>query len=299
MRLSPKDEVEPIPREIPSGAPIEMPREITMKLASSHSILAGMVGIFQTVSAAVTIYRSLGDQINRYGYAAFGLTVIPYALMSIINLIAGLLTPTYHTLYMVSSWEMEEAKAQHGRFHGVVGRVIENKTDDSGHLRPLESRFWPEPLVRIFKKYGITPLNFKGYTSLALKVNQLPIYERSRHPSAFRLLLTIVLPMPLIIIYFLTDFDAGKSSRSQRAWVMCWLLFGISGSPIAYFQETHNRASRIPFSKLRPGFLNDSHDLLLTRILVVLIFGTAAIGGMVTVGQMLMEYGTCELLPGE
>jgi hypothetical protein len=334
MRLSPRDVVEPIPREISSGAPSEIPREITIKLASSYDIVAGMVGIFQTVSAALTIYRSRGDQINRYGYAAFGLTVIPYALMSIINLIAGLMTPTYQSLYMVSSWEMEEAKAQHGRFDGVVGRVVENKTDDPGRPRWLKSRFWQELHLRIFKlcegsmfvqlynayqhqllakllamllaKLQLNAYQHQLLAKLLAKLQlnayqlepQLHATKRSRHPRVFGLLSTVI-PMPLIIIYFLTHFDPGKSTGAQRSWIMCWLIFGISGSPFSLFEESHDPNYRIPFSKLRPGFLDDSHDLLLTRILAVLIFGIAAVGGMVTVGHMLMEYGTCELLPGE
>jgi hypothetical protein len=248
MRLSPRDVVEPIPREISSGAPSEIPREITIKLASSYDIVAGMVGIFQTVSAALTIYRSRGDQINRYGYAAFGLTVIPYALMSIINLIAGLMTPTYQSLYMVSSWEMEEAKAQHGRFDGVVGRVVENKTDDPGRPRWLKSRFWQELHLRIFKLCELLDkLLAKLLAKLQLNAYQLALEPQllatkrssSRHPRVFGLLSTVI-PMPLIIIYFLTHFDPGKSTHAQRSWIMCWLIFSISGSPFSLFEESHD-----------------------------------------------------------
>jgi hypothetical protein len=41
------------------------------------------------------------DQVQQYGYAAFGLTVVPYALMSIINLLGNLMLPGYPVRILV------------------------------------------------------------------------------------------------------------------------------------------------------------------------------------------------------
>ena len=70
------------------------------------------------------MYETRGDQIERYGYAAFGLTVAPYLVMSIINLIGTVLTPDYSTLFMIESEIMEEAGQSDGAcFRGAVGRL--------------------------------------------------------------------------------------------------------------------------------------------------------------------------------
>jgi hypothetical protein len=79
-------------------------------------------------------------------YAAFGLTLLPYLVMSVVNLVGNLVTPTYPTLYMVDSYELEgyysEIAAQHGerkrnpRSQGplailAVGRIIQENKDKS------------------------------------------------------------------------------------------------------------------------------------------------------------------------
>ena len=72
----------------------------------------------------------MGDQIQRYGYAAFGLTVAPYLLMSIVNLLGTMLTPDYPCLYLVSSEVMDEAARREGaRFEGMVAssKVIQEE----------------------------------------------------------------------------------------------------------------------------------------------------------------------------
>jgi hypothetical protein len=65
--------------------------------------------IAQTFFGTTTLYRTIGDQIDRYGYAAFGLTVTPYAYMSLIKLFANLLCPEFPARYLVESLAMREA----------------------------------------------------------------------------------------------------------------------------------------------------------------------------------------------
>jgi hypothetical protein len=84
-----------------------------------------LIGLGQAIFAVFTLYKTRGDQIARYGYAAFGLTVAPYAFMSIINLVGNYFCPTYPAMYMVESSVMAEARARGGYFHGVVGKLAE------------------------------------------------------------------------------------------------------------------------------------------------------------------------------
>jgi len=95
----------------------------TYEISSSYSFTKAAIAIIQTVYGSVSLYRVRGDQVNRFGYAAFGLTVIPYILMSIINLFGQIATPDYNTLYMVHSEEMDEARRRGGVFDGVIGTI--------------------------------------------------------------------------------------------------------------------------------------------------------------------------------
>jgi hypothetical protein len=96
---------------------------LSYHMSSSYSFTKSAVAIGQTIYASITLFRARGDQITVYGYAAFGLTVIPYIIMSVLNLVAQVLAPDYSALYMVHSEEMEEARRRGGVFDGAVGTL--------------------------------------------------------------------------------------------------------------------------------------------------------------------------------
>jgi hypothetical protein len=105
------------------GRPVkQLPRSPV--IGASYSIPKAAIGGAQLVYAVVTLYQSRGNQIDTFGYSAFGLTVIPYALMSLVNLIGSLVTPDYHALHLVASDVMEEAIRRGACFDGVVGRLV-------------------------------------------------------------------------------------------------------------------------------------------------------------------------------
>jgi hypothetical protein len=79
-------------------------------VSASYSFPKTFIAVVQLLYAAFTLGRASGGQITEYGYAAFGLTVTPYPLMSLVNLAGGLVTPSYPALYLISSSVMEEAK---------------------------------------------------------------------------------------------------------------------------------------------------------------------------------------------
>jgi hypothetical protein len=47
------------------------------RIPYNYNIFKTMVALGQTLYTATTLYRSKGDQLSRFGYAAFGLTVGP------------------------------------------------------------------------------------------------------------------------------------------------------------------------------------------------------------------------------
>jgi hypothetical protein len=119
----------PTPPSQPVPAAFRPKTSSSPTICSNYNWVQALVGLFQAGSAGLTLYRSRGGQIERYGYAAFGLTVIPYLIMSIINLISQMATADYLTYYMVSSSEMEEARRRGGVFDGAVGALDDDELD--------------------------------------------------------------------------------------------------------------------------------------------------------------------------
>ncbi|KAJ6535863.1 hypothetical protein DFH09DRAFT_931698 [Mycena vulgaris] len=77
----------------------------------SFDVLKGLITLGQAVYAFYTFYATRGDQLSRYGDAAFGLTVLPYAVMSMVNLLGALGTPEFDKVYLVQSDTLMEARS--------------------------------------------------------------------------------------------------------------------------------------------------------------------------------------------
>lgn len=115
---------------VPADAQFTTRQNLTTKIevAATYNVVKALVALAQTVYASVTLYRARGDQIEQFGFAAFGLTVAPYAVMSMVNLIGNLCRPDYASLYMVESSIMDEARKRGGVFDGAVARVEEEES---------------------------------------------------------------------------------------------------------------------------------------------------------------------------
>jgi hypothetical protein len=66
-----------------------------LTIASNYNLIKILVSGGQSLFTSITLYRSRGDQIDRYGFAAFGLTVALYAVMSVVNLLGSIMVPSY------------------------------------------------------------------------------------------------------------------------------------------------------------------------------------------------------------
>ena len=92
-----------------------------IKLCRSEELTSAFVGIAQVIFASITIYRARGDQIEKYGYAAYGLSVYPYLLMSLANLIKLAVCGRYPYAYVLRTATLAEAEKDGGVFEGAVG----------------------------------------------------------------------------------------------------------------------------------------------------------------------------------
>ncbi|KAL2785284.1 hypothetical protein BJX66DRAFT_61674 [Aspergillus keveii] len=108
--LMSEDVPERVQKSLPGNAQQNKLERKTGDLAASYNIPKAIISLAQAIWAIITIYRARGNQIDQYGYAAFGLTVAPYAYMSIINLMATCITPEYPAIYMVRTSLMNEVK---------------------------------------------------------------------------------------------------------------------------------------------------------------------------------------------
>ncbi|KAF4626091.1 hypothetical protein G7Y89_g12070 [Cudoniella acicularis] len=98
-------------------------------LSCSHNLVKILVALGQAIYALFTLYNTKGNQISQYGYAAFGLTVTPYAIVSILNLVGAILCPEYSVQYIVESTIFDEAVRRCDGTNyficGAVGRLAE------------------------------------------------------------------------------------------------------------------------------------------------------------------------------
>jgi hypothetical protein len=349
--------------------------KIPTRISCSYNLVGGLISLAQAFYASMTLYQTGDGQITKYGYAAFGLTVAPFVVMSIINLIGNLLTPQYPALYLVDSTIMAEARKRDG-FHieGVVGKLkeasesdltslddhkvwIQSLSFDQGNSRdPLSVHFQSpsgsasngsptqetslvvtededaielsnrakEPVQVDEQERTHLVLQEPTAQSLAserdgtrcvLYIPSCPQFRRSSAPkqpkqqytinktpsspsgvritsnyprpggrtTIFGLLLSF---LPIAIVGALSRFQPGSSTVAERAWTMAWLSTSIVGGFLVAW--THKPTDHKSIEDEVQGW---------ALLGYMVIFGAPAIGGLVVVGEMIREYGTCIQLP--
>ncbi|KAJ7603976.1 hypothetical protein DFH06DRAFT_1255598 [Mycena polygramma] len=129
-------------------------RGVAVVLPPQSSVPKSIAGLVQGIYSSFTLYKTRGGQVNRYGYAAFGLTVLPYTVMTLFNLIGNVLTPDYQSLYLVESPTLLEARRRPDAvFNGVIGKLIPvdegqgPSAEDSSPLGPQEVTTLIDPAV--------------------------------------------------------------------------------------------------------------------------------------------------------
>ncbi|KAK0619509.1 hypothetical protein B0T14DRAFT_566353 [Immersiella caudata] len=136
----------PVKTDTPSGAslpgttPARAPSNFKlpeMPLGAEYSLFQPIAAVVQAISAGITLYRTRGDQLERYGFTAFGLTVVPYLVMSIVNFFANFAIPRYGALYIVQSDILDEATIRQG--HSIPRRCVVGRLPPE-IPEPLDSR---------------------------------------------------------------------------------------------------------------------------------------------------------------
>ena len=274
-----------------------------IKLSSNYNLPKGLIAIFQTLYASATLYQTRGDQIQRYGYAAFGLTVAPYLIMSIVNLLSTVLTPDYPCLYLVRSEIMDEAARREGaKFEGMVATLrsdprkvwhyVEFTVDENDRMfirSPRESitqrglhdasDVVQREITNLRSLYPTPPperASDLGRQSCVI-ISESPGFsddlpsrttlDRFTHFAGL-----IIGLSPIAINGGLSHFNAGHSTIAQRVWTMTWLAFG--------------------------WYMDLAFHLSGSYVFASVVYYAPAIGGFVVVAQMLKSYGRCVEIDG-
>ena len=165
-------------------------------------------------------------------------------------------------------------KGRTGRFKLIEG-------DDTIDDDPLTFHFHVSALTNQEKVQKREEPPIKNW-----KIYQL---ERWRPKSAFarRISLIYILfsctlaILPYVFIALLTGFLEGDSSTSaQQGWMLSWLVFNQLSSAYGSLFSITDIASPTQAAVF---------------VVTILVWSTPAIGGFVTVGSMLLEFGTCSL----
>jgi hypothetical protein len=253
------------------------------QLSTSSGTVKALIALLQSLYAASTLYRSRGNQIDMFGYAAFGLTVAPYILMSAINLAGNLLTPNFPALYLVQSDILTEAMRRPDTFiDGQVGQLVRDtnpayNSNNSAH--PPFERDW------------VTSTETSTQSSSQEGAPCFPLLRGFRKLSWLSCLVFIIISFtvastPLFIVGFMSHFRRGMSTYSERVWIMTWFALGIFiGPPAALF------AALLDYRGRKSSLLETEKFLYL--MFAWLVFAAPAIGSFVVVGQMMRTYGEC------
>ncbi|KAH7200587.1 hypothetical protein BKA60DRAFT_528931, partial [Fusarium oxysporum] len=214
-------------------------------LAKSWNVAKGLVALLQFCFSLFVLIKAQGNQIEVYGYAAFSLTVAPYAVMAFVNLLANACMPTYTCHYLVKNdvlSEMEEVLRV--KFDGVVGTV--RHVDDNVNLsKMVRSENGSLHMISSGEDEEDTRLEVltpeKAITRGIIPSQTVAIEEckkielEARRPWLIVPLLIVgflLVGAPVAIVGGMSKFRAGtESTPTQRGVLMAWLgagqLFGL------------------------------------------------------------------------
>jgi hypothetical protein len=228
----------------------------TNDVACSYNGAKAIVSIVQTVFGIYTLVRTRGNQIERFGYAAYGLTVAPYALMSIVNLLGNLLRPDYPSMYIVGSKSSDALQQEYDCTIATVGRIkggsIERNRDKDEKM-----------------KRRVGWIQYLGFIA--------------------------IITINLLVLGIMTKFTKGQSTHAQRTWTMSWLAFGAYCGLIIHVLRGvgPDRLSYLLKPTLLESSFPQEIRFLLYCAFAVLLYGVPSVGGFVVVAQMIRHYGVC------
>jgi hypothetical protein len=212
-------------------------RHVMTNIACNYNVVKIAVALGQTLFAISTLYRTKGDQITLYGYSAFGLTVVPYVFMSVVNLLGNLICPEYPALYLVEpptiSNSDEEGEDDDIRIQGSVGKLTDNSYAEIPQYRRQNSLEANGIQLDDLRQYqlGRGGILHQSNAGAAERRDNSAIRQFKLYGKPYAIILAAS-AIPLAIIGGISHFQPGSSSsHAQRVWIMTWILFGMVMGP--------------------------------------------------------------------
>ncbi|KAF3405569.1 hypothetical protein DPV78_003479 [Talaromyces pinophilus] len=270
-------------------------------LSSNYNIPKALIAIVQVYFALYSLTTpSNRAQISKYGFAAFSLTVLPYLVMSLTNLIASVMTPSYPALYLVRSEEMGEAESRGARFDGVVGSIDQNVTSDTLTATIPDSDYKchesPEDVANNPSERAslrVSPFSCSPFARLDDSNGHGKFYDWSY--NAFCVFLTLV---PLAVVGGLSEFKGKKSSTLSQISMMLWFGYDcVYGLLVPKLRQLLLRAMLKRSHTDKPNFHKKYEKTARLYIIFVyflsFIFFAPSVWGFISVVDMLYDWGQC------
>jgi hypothetical protein len=297
----------------------------TVTLSKSKSWVRMGAGMAQLIFSCVTLYDARSNQIDKYGYAAFGLYVFPFIVMSIVNIVCIGFIGDYSTLYVVRSPVLLEAERRGGIFDGSVG-IVEKEILEVNYSRRDRS------LIRIPRRdqrfkasfkagedvilqshnkerkfalpsdhigngggYIYIPACFNNFTDIGLTTidetrNFFGYFFRSLAILLSAYLLIMV--GPYVVLYGFTQFHKRESTSLQRGWLITWIVCNQIAALLPIVLNFFRQVSSLLDSW--PGGDWLSTEMTRSIVYVCLVpLSVPAIGGYYTLIRELVEFGSC------
>jgi hypothetical protein len=114
-----------------TGENVQPSADPKLELSQSSNMASTFVALMQLLYAGYKLGRGTGDGFERYGYSAYVLTVVPYLIMSFVNLVGNLATPIYPSIYLIGTPAMDEAQRRGYVLEGHIGCISHESLLDS------------------------------------------------------------------------------------------------------------------------------------------------------------------------
>ena len=297
-------------------------------LSAHYTLAKAVIAIFQTLYSSITLYQTRGDQVSQYGYAAFGLTVAPYTVMSLVNLLGNLCTPDYSTVQLIGSPTLDEALCRGNKIDASIGRLADEPTDTTSwtgtfeatntdveayvvHFTPdvfpslssSTSSSFAEPftaLIRIAKK----PKPEKPFNridrphsvpttpeqQLFLSHPSLPRLPR-RSPMAKRWIRALFIIIVMVAPVGINGIISHFQPGKSTFAQRLWTMSWLAVGSVGRLGSMYGPLKEhlhMEYDMEEEGFWN-----VATLALCMLVYGMPVFGGMAVVIQMLVQYGSC------
>jgi hypothetical protein len=299
----------------------------TTTLSKSKSWVRMGAGIAQLIFSCVTLYNARSTQIDKYGYAAFGLYVFPFIFMSIVNIVCIGFIGDYSTLYVIRTPVLLEAERRGGIFDGSVGivekeilevnygRMDRDPRNDGTYdgLFKASLKDGEDVILQSHSKERKCPLALAGtHSTRRVAYMQIPACfnnfrdKRSKNldeddkrtkyfvRSSFTYLSVylVIIVGPYMALYGSTRFHQRDSTSPQRGWLISWIVCNQIAALLPIFLDLF-RVLVAPSGWWTGGDWLSSNTTRIFVYLCLVPLSVPAIGGYYTLIRELVEFGSC------